>query len=40
MDRMRRARIPKAGLISLSKKPSFNEDESGPEGMKFQETFL
>jgi len=40
MERMRRARIPKAGLISLSEKPNVNEEELGPEGTKFQETFF
>jgi hypothetical protein len=40
MERMRRARIPKAELISLSEKPNFNEEELGPEGWEFQETFF
>jgi hypothetical protein len=38
-NQCRRARIPKAGLISLSEKPNFKEEELGPEGMKFQEKF-
>jgi hypothetical protein len=39
MERMRRARIPKAGSISLSEKPNVNEEELGPEGRNFKRRF-
>jgi hypothetical protein len=40
MEGTRRARIPKAGLISLSEKPNFNEEEYGSEELEFQEMFF